>query len=51
MILEMTEFRWTISDILEQPEAELEAVMHLKATGEKIRAQTHKQDDESVEII
>lgn len=51
MILEMTEFRWTIQDILEQPESELEAVMHLKAIGEKLRSQSQKQQDESTETI
>jgi hypothetical protein len=42
MILEMTEFRWTILDVLRQPEQELDAVMYLKAMGEKIRIQARK---------
>ncbi len=35
MVLEMTEFKWTIEDVLQQPEQELDAVMYLKAMGEK----------------
>jgi len=37
--LELTEFNWTINDILEQPEQELNAVFYLKNIGEKIRIQ------------
>ena len=39
MVLEMTEFRWTIVDVLNQPEQELQAVMYLKTIGEKMRTQ------------
>ena len=49
MVLELTEFRWTILDILAQPEQELDAVMHLKAVGEKMRSQSRKKHDESME--
>ena len=38
-VLELTEFNWTINDILEQPEQELNAVFYLKNIGEKIRIQ------------
>lgn len=51
MVLELTEFKWTIIDVLEQPEEELNAVMHLKATGEKIRKQNSASKDESREVI
>lgn len=54
MVLEMTSFQWTIADVLEQPEQELRAVMHLKANGEKIRTQVLNQKrakDGSNEII
>jgi hypothetical protein len=44
MVLEMTNFQWTIEDVLEQPEQELRAVMHLKATGEKMRTQLNNQE-------
>ena len=50
-ILEMTEFRWTINDVLEQPEQELDAVFALKVIGEKIRQQSRKVNDDSVERI
>jgi hypothetical protein len=43
MILEMTEWRWTINDILAQPEPELWAVMSLKSVGEKYRTQALKR--------
>lgn len=54
MVLEMTEFKWTILDVLEQPEQELRAVMHLKATGEKMRTQAMNQkraQDGQVETV
>jgi hypothetical protein len=54
MVLEMTNFQWTIVDVLEQPEQELRAVMHLKATGEKMRAQYFNQEkakNGSMEVI
>jgi len=50
--LELTEFRWTINDILEQPEQELDIVFALKGLGEKMRAQSRKnQNKEQGEII
>ncbi len=45
MILEMTEFAWTINEVLEQPEQELDAVFALKAIGEKMRSQKNKADE------
>jgi hypothetical protein len=50
-ILEMTEFRWTILDVMEQPEQELEAVFALKALGEKVRAQSREASNETTERI
>ncbi len=47
MVLEMTEFKWTIEDVLQQPEQELDAVMYLKAMGEKMRIQARKQEGSS----
>jgi len=51
MVLEMTEFRWTILDVLAQPEQELDAVMNLKATGEKIRIQARNNQGDANESI
>lgn len=51
MVLEFTEFRWTILDVLNQPEQELDAVMHLKAVGEKMRTQARKDKDDTKETI
>ena len=39
-ILELTEFHWTINDILKQPEQEINAVFYLKNLGEKMRIQS-----------
>jgi hypothetical protein len=47
IILEMTEWQWTINDVLEQPEAELTAVFYLKAMGERIRAIHRYAEEES----
>jgi len=48
MVLEFTEFRWTINDVLAQPEPELNAVMYLKSIGEKIRTQARlEQEDDA----
>ena|SRR5271157_4203867 len=38
-ILELCEFKWTLNDILDQPEQELNLVFYLKNLGEKIRIQ------------
>jgi len=38
-VLEMTEFNWTILDVLAQPEAILDRVMLLRDTGNRIRIQ------------
>jgi hypothetical protein len=46
-ILELTEFRWTINDILEQPEQEMNVVFYLKNLGEKIRIQSRNQKKSS----
>jgi len=53
MVLELTEWRWTILDVLGQPEQELDAVISLKAVGEKIRKQTINRNstDSEVETI
>ena len=51
MILELTEFRWTINDILEQPEQELEAVMKLKSIGERMRQQARANKESDKETI
>jgi hypothetical protein len=40
----LTEFRWTINDILEQPLPELWAVMELKKMGEKYRIQARNKN-------
>jgi hypothetical protein len=50
-VLEMTEFRWTIRDVLEQPEAELEAVFAMKAIGERIKLQSRRAQSKDVEKI
>lgn len=46
MILEMVEWRWTINDILDQPEQELDAVMAMKSIGEKMRIQLRNRERE-----
>lgn len=40
----MTEFAWTIEDVLDQPEELLDAVMYLKVIGEKMRKQAGDQE-------
>lgn len=42
-ILEMVEWKWTITEILDQPDAILNAVVSLKSTGLKMRAQIDEQ--------
>ena len=49
MVLEFTEFRWTILDVLAQPEQELDAIMYLKSIGEKMRQHARIQQDDTVE--
>ena len=51
MVLELTEFKWTINDVLEQPEQELDAVMYMKIIGEKMRRQANANKDDTVERI
>jgi len=52
VILELTEWKWTILDILEQPEPELAAVLALKSRGEEIRKQElRKKESEDVEKV
>lgn len=52
-VLEMTEWAWTINDVLDQPEQELNAVMYMKALGEKMRRQKNnrKLDPNGMETI
>jgi len=38
-VLEMTNFHWTIKDVLEQPEALLDRIMRLRFIGNKIKVQ------------
>jgi hypothetical protein len=38
-ILELCNFQWTLEEILEQPEAETNAVFYMKNIGEKMRIQ------------
>lgn len=38
-VLEMTNFHWTIKDVLEQPEALLGRIMRLRYIGNKIKVQ------------
>jgi hypothetical protein len=45
-VLELVEFRWTIKDVLEQPEPELWAVMELKKMGNKYYRQALKRQRE-----
>jgi len=40
----MTEWKWTILDVLEQPEQELAAVMALKYVGNQMHKQSGKQN-------
>jgi hypothetical protein len=49
----MTEWQWTINDVLEQPEPLLWAVMELKKQGEKYRilALNRKNGSEAGETI
>jgi hypothetical protein len=51
--LELTEWQWTINDVLEQPEPLLWAVFELKKMGEKykIQALNRKHGSESGETI
>lgn len=42
-ILEMVEFRWTIAEILEQPQVLLEDVMALRMIGNKVKTQRTAQ--------
>ena len=41
-VLELTEFSWTIEDVLRQPEQELDAVFYMKSIGERMKAQAQK---------
>jgi hypothetical protein len=51
--LELTEWQWTINDVLEQPEPLLWAVMELKKMGDKYRIQAinRKQNPDGGETI
>jgi hypothetical protein len=51
IILEMTDFQWTIRDVLAQPDAELQAVFALKGIGQKVRAHDARANDPEVERI
>ena len=51
LILELTEFQWTINDVLEQPDPELSAVFMLKAIGEKVRVHDRNAKNPDVEKI
>jgi hypothetical protein len=42
-ILEMVEFRWTINEVLEQPQALLDDVIALRMIGNKIKTQRQAQ--------
>ena len=47
LVLELVEFRWTILDVLAQPEPELNAIIQLKTLGERIRSRSRNtQEDE-----
>ena len=46
-ILELTNFAWTINDIKEQPEEDLEAVFGLKGIGAKIAVQAQNAKREA----
>lgn len=44
MILEAVEYRWTITDVLAQPEDMLNQVLLLKALKYQVREETKKKD-------
>ena len=50
MVLELTEWRWTINDVLEQPEQELDAVIGMKALGEKMRKQARDRKSSTSDV-
>ena len=52
MILELVEFKWTILDVMAQPEPELDAVTQLKLAGERIRSRSlgTPEDGDSIDV-
>jgi hypothetical protein len=46
-ILELTEWRWTILDVLRQPEELLDVVFYMKNIGEKFRTQARNRKKKS----
>ena len=42
-ILEVVEFKWTISQVLEQDETWMDDILELKSIGEGIHASTRKK--------
>jgi hypothetical protein len=50
-ILELTEWHWTIKDVLEQDEQLLNAVMTHKDFGEKVRTKNRSAKNSETEVI